>query len=178
MGIPMMPPVSATAASLRLPAETVGSRVHSSWRGGSCLLPSIVKGPSGVRVRSTSLSPMPLARPFPARCCQQDRIPKHVKPGAGCPPALRPANSRHQAPRQPCDQQSPDTPNPPALRPANPKHPSEARMFNPRQPRRLAGSGYRTGAAFRRCGASFNPGRALLHVPFYWQGDRLSSLSS
>jgi hypothetical protein len=178
MGIPMTPPVSATAASLRFPAETSRSRVHSSWRGGSCLLPSIVKGPSGVRVRITSLSPMPLARPFPTRCCQQDRIPEHVFLGADSPPALRPANSRHQAPRQPCDQHSPNAPNLPALRPANPTHPSEARMFNPRRPRRPAGSGYRTGATFRRCGASFNPGRALLHVPFYWKVDRLSSLSS
>jgi len=37
------------------------------------------------------------------------------------------------------------------------------------------GSGYRTrtafGIAFRPCGASFNPARALLHVPFYWKGD-------
>jgi hypothetical protein len=146
----MTPPVSATAAPFRFPAETFGSRFLSLSKRGSCLLPSIVKGPSGVRVRSTSLSSMPLARPFPAMCCQQDRIPEH----------------------------DPDTPDPPALRPANPRHPSEARMFNPRQPRRLAGSGYRTGAAFRRCGASFNPGRALLHVPFYWKGDRLSSLSS
>lgn len=70
-------------------------------------MPSIVKGPSGVRVRITSLSPMPLARPFPTRCCQQDRIPEHKGSADESPPALRPTNSRHQIS--------------PALRPAKPE---------------------------------------------------------
>jgi len=35
----------------------------------------------------------------------------------------------------------------------------------------LAGVGVPDENRFRSCGASFNPARALLHVPFYWKGD-------
>lgn len=35
----------------------------------------------------------------------------------------------------------------------------------------LVGVGVPNENRFRSCGASFNPARALLHVPFYWKGD-------
>jgi hypothetical protein len=40
----------------------------------------------------------------------------------------------------------------------------------------LAGVGVPNKNRFRSCSASFNPARALLHVPFYWKGDLVPRL--